>query len=186
MSAMPPERPVLVPVTVQLVPAESATISVGDWEARAGRLAGLLAEDDYPPDQLPTVLRELFLRDETGTSWSYDGSGWWAWDGSAWAAGTPGGVLQLLPFTMETFDEVPPAAATDPGRVPYSPTHRVPATGLPTWPRPDPALPPENRLEPGLDVMVLELRPDGWAHVRTSNTWTAWIDGRLLEPLLGG
>jgi hypothetical protein len=175
--------PALVPVTVQLVPAAGPGITPAEWEARAHRLGELLAEDEFPPDQLPAVLRELFLRDEAGVSWSYDGSAWWAWDGSTWSAGTVGGVLQLLPFSMETYDELASDGSAGVATVRYSPTHRVPAAGLPTWSRPDPTLAPDDRLDPGLDVMVLESREDGWAHIETSNTWTAWIDGRLLEPL---
>lgn len=36
------------------------------------------------------------------------------------------------------------------------------------------------RIAAGLDVDVLEERPDGWARVRCSNGWEAWVDGRLL------
>jgi hypothetical protein len=38
------------------------------------------------------------------------------------------------------------------------------------------------RLDPGLAVQVLEQRPEGWAQVRCSNGWAAWVDGRSLVP----
>ncbi len=170
------ELPRLVPGSIQLVPAEGPGIPVAEWEARARHVADLLAEDEFPPDQLPDVLRELSLRDVAGRAWCFDGTVWWGWDGTAWAAGAPDGILQLLPFTMESLVEDAPTSPR------YLPTHRVPDAGLPAWSRPDPALQPEHALDPGLDVMVIEQRPDGWAHVRFSNEWDAWVDGRLLVP----
>jgi hypothetical protein len=61
----------------------------------------------------------------------------------------------------------------------YSQTHAVPSEGLPAWSEPDGAGPPAANLDPGLDVMVLEKRGE-WAHVRCSNGWEAWVDGRRL------
>lgn len=61
----------------------------------------------------------------------------------------------------------------------------VPPEGLDTWGTPDPALAPGQRLAGGLDVDVLEQRPDGWAHVRCSNGWEAWVDGRRLVTTPG-
>jgi len=171
-------RPTLVPVTLQLVPKDGPGIAPADWESRAKRVADALAEDEFPADQLPDTLRELSLRDEAGWSWCYDGTTWWVWDGAAWTQRVPTGILQLLPFTMETQTEAP-ALAAPPGRR-YAPTHRVPETGMAAWSRPDPALQPEHALAAGLDVMVTEQRADGWAHVVFSNDWEAWVDGRLL------
>jgi hypothetical protein len=75
----------------------------------------------------------------------------------------------------------PAVASSSPAVAPaYRPTHIVPARGLPTWPRPDAALAPEQRLDPGLDVMVVESYPNGWARIVCSNAWSAWVDGRLL------
>jgi len=62
----------------------------------------------------------------------------------------------------------------------FVPTHRVPGTGLATWPDADPGTAPGPRLESGLEVQVLEQRDDGWAQLACSNGWTAWADGRLL------
>ena len=194
-SSQPTNLPTLVPVTLQLVPRDGPGITPVEWETRAKRVAEALAEDEFPPDQLPDTLRELTLRDEAGWTWCFDGSQWWVWDGAAWSERVPTGILQLLPFTMETHEEVPapeetraaaatrlrrrraPAVASG-GR--YAPTHRVPAAGMAAWSRPDGALQPEHALAAGLDVMVTEQRPDGWAHVRFSNEWEAWVDGRLL------
>jgi hypothetical protein len=61
----------------------------------------------------------------------------------------------------------------------YSQTHAVPSEGLPAWANPDGSGPPAANLDPGLDVMMLESRGD-WAHIRCSNGWEAWVDGRRL------
>jgi hypothetical protein len=178
-SSEPTTMPTLVPVTLQLVPKDGPGITPQEWEARAKRVADALAEDEFPPDDLPNALRELSLRDETGWSWSYDGSGWWVWDGAAWSARVPTGILQLLPFTMETYEEAPAPVAIQ-AATRYAPTHHVPDGGISAWSRPDAALQAEQTLAAGLDVMVTEQRPDGWAHIVCSNTWEAWVDGRLL------
>lgn len=59
-------------------------------------------------------------------------------------------------------------------------TRRAPEGGLATWAEPDPARSPGQRIGAGLEIDVLEQRPDGWARVRCSNGWEAWVDGRLL------
>ncbi len=61
----------------------------------------------------------------------------------------------------------------------YSPTHVIPQTGLPAWPVPDGTGAPAATLDPGLDVEVTERRAD-WAHIKCSNGWEAWVDGRRL------
>jgi hypothetical protein len=63
--------------------------------------------------------------------------------------------------------------------VDYSQTHAVPSEGLPAWSGPDGSSPPAANLDPGLDIMVLESRGE-WAHIRCSNGWEAWVDGRRL------
>jgi hypothetical protein len=60
-------------------------------------------------------------------------------------------------------------------------THRVPNEGLATWAVPDPAAAAGPRLDPGLEVQVLENLPNGWTHILCANGWSAWVDGRLLE-----
>ncbi|MBK9178773.1 MAG: SH3 domain-containing protein [Acidimicrobiales bacterium] len=63
---------------------------------------------------------------------------------------------------------------------------RVPASGLPARPGPDPSAPVVAQLAPGLVFALVERRGD-WAHLRAPNGWEGWVDGRLLEPAgLGG
>ena len=73
-------------------------------------------------------------------------------------------------------------AATDAG-VDFYPTHRVPAAGIATYPAADPAAAPGPSLPAGMDVQILEQRPDAWAWIVCSNGWTAWCDGRLLDAM---
>jgi hypothetical protein len=61
----------------------------------------------------------------------------------------------------------------------YQQTHVVPTEGLPAWAGPNSSVPPAANLDPGLDVMVIEIRSD-WAHIRCSNGWEAWVDNRRL------
>lgn len=71
------------------------------------------------------------------------------------------------------------AAATTPGGSPFTVTHVVPSDGLPAWARPDPTWSPAATLDPWLPVQVLEWWGE-WAHLRCSNGWEAWVNGRLL------
>ena len=73
----------------------------------------------------------------------------------------------------------PVAAATAATAAPgFRATHRTPATGADTFDTPGAAA-TGQRLDPGLDVAVIE-RTGDWAHVRCSNGWETWVDGRLL------
>ena len=60
-------------------------------------------------------------------------------------------------------------------------THRAPAGGLDAFEAPG-ATTSVARLDPGLDVVVLEQQGD-WAHVRCSNGWETWVDARVLTSL---
>ena len=62
----------------------------------------------------------------------------------------------------------------------YGQTHVVPTEGMPAWAGPDGSAAPAANLDPGLDVMLIEFRAD-WAHVRCSNGWEAWVDGKALD-----
>lgn len=62
----------------------------------------------------------------------------------------------------------------------WTPTHRVSASGAQCYARPDVGAITAARLDPGLRIAVIE-ETMGWAHIRCSNGWTAWIDGRELE-----
>jgi hypothetical protein len=61
----------------------------------------------------------------------------------------------------------------------YTQTHVAPTEGLPAWSEPVGSTAPAANLDPGLDVMLLERRGE-WAHIRCSNGWEAWVDGRRL------
>jgi hypothetical protein len=61
----------------------------------------------------------------------------------------------------------------------YRQTHVAPTEGLPAWTEPDGSAAPAANLDAGLDVMLLERRGE-WAHIRCSNGWEAWVDGRRL------
>jgi hypothetical protein len=61
-------------------------------------------------------------------------------------------------------------------------THLVPGAGIDTWTEPDPEKPADNRIEGGQPVEVLE-ETTGWAHVRCTNGWEAWVDASKLEAL---
>jgi SH3-like domain-containing protein len=64
----------------------------------------------------------------------------------------------------------------------FTPTHEVPAGGIDAWNAPDPAASPDARLDAGLPVEVLE-DTTGWAHVRCSNAWEAWVAAAALVAL---
>ena len=64
----------------------------------------------------------------------------------------------------------------------YAQTHVVPTEGLPAWLGPDGSVAPAANLDPGLDVMVIDVHAD-WAHIRCSNGWEAWVDHRRLIVL---
>jgi hypothetical protein len=61
----------------------------------------------------------------------------------------------------------------------FVPTHRVPPSGLDSWPRPDPLVAVGPHIDGGLEVQVVDRLGD-WAKVAFNNGWTAWVDGRLL------
>ena len=63
----------------------------------------------------------------------------------------------------------------------FTETHIVGTQGAPTWRHPEADAPRTQQLDPGLVVQVLTSRGDWW-HVRCSNGWEAWTDGRCLTP----
>jgi SH3-like domain-containing protein len=65
----------------------------------------------------------------------------------------------------------------------FRPTHEVPLGGIATWSAPDPSRQADNRIEGGVPVQVLT-EATGWAHVRCSNGWEAWVDVLALGPML--
>lgn len=110
---------------------------------------------------------------------------------------TPGSALPAMlpppaPVTPPPAPVTPrpvPLTAPSPGVAPkpsgptYRPTHLAPPSGLPAWSRPDPTVAADHRLDPGLDVMVAEAFPNGWARIVCSNGWSGWVDGRYLVPV---
>ena len=62
----------------------------------------------------------------------------------------------------------------------WSPTHRVPASGLDAWEERDGTGPPAAHLDGGLEITVDEMAGD-WARITCENGWQAWVDGRRLE-----
>ena len=75
----------------------------------------------------------------------------------------------------------PPAPAPLPP-APWRATHRVGAQGAAAYTKPGDAQ-PAARLDPWLDVQLVEENASGWARVVCSNTWSTWIDRRMLQPM---
>lgn len=73
-----------------------------------------------------------------------------------------------------------PGPAVTPGGGPFVVTHLVPRKGMPAWVTPDPTYPAAATLDPGLGVQLVTWWGD-WAHIRCSNGWEAWVNGRLLR-----
>lgn len=60
-------------------------------------------------------------------------------------------------------------------------THVVPQSGMPAWETPDVSR-PTAPLDPLLPVQLAERRGD-WGRIVCANSWSAWVDGRLLVPV---
>jgi len=84
-------------------------------------------------------------------------------------------VQQPVVATVEQSAEPTPAAG------PLAATHRVPAGGMRAWDEPDPSQQPSSRLEPGVELALVEQRGD-WARVTGVNGWEGWVDARRLVP----
>jgi hypothetical protein len=103
------------------------------------------------------------------------------------AAAQLGGAAQPPPI-----DDLPAGPTSTPAEVvddlpsgptaPWTPDLVIPAGGAPSWSGPEPWSPPSQRLDPGVEVRVLE-RVDGRVHVECSNGWTTWLDASGLEPV---
>ena len=186
--------------SIELRPAEHVRIHPRQWEAQVESTRHELRKDEVAEaDQIVAeAFRDMRFLDELGMTWTHDGRTWLRWDAPSWVAATPPSSLRPMPFTMELVVAPEPVAGfgwypnDDPDDIPdedgdepevYIPTNRVPAGGLPAWILPDPVMPIAATLDPGLDVMTLEWRDDGWAQIRCSNDWVAWVDGELLDPL---
>ncbi|MEW2634092.1 hypothetical protein AB0903_21205 [Streptomyces sp. NPDC048389] len=60
-------------------------------------------------------------------------------------------------------------------------THVVPQSGMYAWEAPDVSR-PTTPLDPLLPVQLAERRGD-WGRIVCANSWSAWVDGRLLVPV---
>ena len=63
----------------------------------------------------------------------------------------------------------------------FTPTHVVPAAGMPAWAAPDPDTQPVATLSGGVELRVVG-ESGAWARVQGENGWEGWVDGRLLQP----
>ena len=119
-----------------------------------------------PPAHLDQILSSLVF-ESGGRFWTIgaNSGAWYASDGQSWVRATGQGA-----------NLAPPAA-------PRWATHYVPPEGTSAWTAPDPNVAPTTALDPWLEVRVIEFRVDGWAHIECTNSWTAWVDGRVLRPL---
>lgn len=108
----------------------------------------------------------------------------WRQDSARTVVGSllPGAVLRCL--RAEEVDVFgPPVEAVS--QSVFAATHTAPAGGLATYMGPDPAAVPNSRLDPYLEVQVLE-RLGVWARIACSNGWSAWVDGRNLVAVGAG
>jgi SH3-like domain-containing protein len=62
----------------------------------------------------------------------------------------------------------------------WRPTHLAPAAGMAAWDTPNPAGAPVARIDPGVELQLLEISRD-WAHIACANGWSAWVDARTME-----
>jgi hypothetical protein len=99
-------------------------------------------------------------------------------------------VVKPFADTIPAFDasaaptEVVPELVERGSAPAWHPTHQVPGNGMLAWATPDPTRPPIARIDPRVELQILEWSGD-WAHIACNNGWTAWIDGRAIEPLAG-
>jgi hypothetical protein len=62
----------------------------------------------------------------------------------------------------------------------FTPTHVVPASGMPAWAEPDAGAEPVASLDGGVELRVVA-ESGAWARVVGANGWEGWVDGRLLQ-----
>jgi hypothetical protein len=82
---------------------------------------------------------------------------------------------------LEFEPDTTPSPTEPPDASPFTATHVVPATGLATYAGAEEGGGENGRLDPGLEVQVLEQHGD-WAKILCSNGWSAWVDSRGLQP----
>jgi len=128
-------------------------------------LSTIVYEDGLSRHTFMTALREL-LRAGAGANDAMEKAG--ARDAFAPAPAPTEPLEQEAP-------PPPPAQAET-----FAATHVVPEPGMNAWSTPDPEAAVAAQLAAGVELKVLEER-GAWAHVKGSNGWTGWVDGRLLQ-----
>jgi len=99
-------------------------------------------------------------------------------------ADLPESLPRAAPDTERQFEPEPdstPSPTEPPDTSPFTATHVVPAAGLATYAGAEEGGGQNGRLDPGLEVEVLEQHGD-WAKILCSNGWSAWVDSRGLQP----
>lgn len=186
-------RPVAVPLEGVPGPVDPATERSSDEPRPVGRGAA----DDLPADPLPGPGPAAVDEAAQGESVTVDEAPATVADTAdatapaETAAEAPATVADTADATAPdetasegtppTPDEPAAAAAPDPAGGTWRPTHVVPPQGMVAWAAPDPALDPVAQLAGGVELVVEETA-GAWAHVRGSNGWQGWVDGRLLVP----
>jgi SH3-like domain-containing protein/DNA-binding transcriptional ArsR family regulator len=138
---------------------------------------------------------ELQLLERTG-EWARIrcSDGWSAWvDGRVIEKQSAGPAMSTVPGQSESFTEpgthIGPAMPTVVTRLPWNPTsstavwrptHTVPVGGIAARARPNAAEPSIVKLDAGTELEVLERR-GGWAHIRCSTGWSAWVEGNAIQ-----
>jgi RsiW-degrading membrane proteinase PrsW (M82 family) len=92
------------------------------------------------------------------------------------AAAEPKAAVEPEAVAPPEVAPVPAPAVLPPA---WTPTHVVPAGGMPAWDSPDPSRPAVARLSERVELVVVA-RAGAWAQVRGVNGWTGWVDGRLI------
>jgi hypothetical protein len=86
--------------------------------------------------------------------------------------------LGIGPLPQRTDAPAPLAMPAFGPRV-WTPTHHVPAGGMPVWDAPHAARRPVARISVGVALAVVA-RAGAWAQVRDAEGRIGWVDGRLL------
>ena len=123
-------------------------------------------------------------------------NGWSAWvDARAIQPRPADHAMAARPLAAQPYPaagRAPQIAAQRPEREPaptagsstpaWRPTHLVPDSGMSAWATPDPNGPPVARIDPRVELRLLE-RSGAWAHIVCVNGWSGWVDGRAIQPL---
>jgi SH3-like domain-containing protein len=188
--ATPPDRPAAtIPQQASSRPVamtRGRVIAKQPWRATHLAPAGGLSAWATPDPAALPVARidprvELQLLERSG-DWAHIvcNNGWSAWvDGHAINEIPP--RMPPVPASGPAHIAAPPEAGAA-AKPPWLPTHLVPDGGMSAWASPDPRGVPVARIDPRVELQLLE-RSGKWAHVVCKNGWSAWVDGRAIEEL---